>query len=58
MLVKTHWPALVPAIKRAGHEPVLVYPLEEDVPPPTPVDDRLVIIPPYDGVVVPEPVDE
>lgn len=24
MRVVTHWPALIPAIRRAGHEPVLV----------------------------------
>lgn len=34
MLVKTRWPALIPAIKRAGHEPVLEFPLEEGNPPP------------------------
>jgi len=43
MLVKTHWPALIPAIERAGHEPVLIYPLEGNVPPPTEVCEGLVI---------------
>jgi hypothetical protein len=30
--VPTHWPALVPAIIRAGHTPVLVEPLQYDGP--------------------------
>lgn len=28
MIVHTRWPALVPAIERAGHQPVLDYPLD------------------------------
>ncbi len=32
MKVETNWPALVPAIRRAGHEPVLVEPLQYDGP--------------------------
>jgi len=30
MRVITHWPALVPAIERAGHTPVLTPPLQYD----------------------------
>lgn len=33
MKVMTHWPALVPAIRRAGYEPVLAQPLEYDGKP-------------------------
>jgi hypothetical protein len=47
MLVKTRWPALIPAIKRAGHEPVLVYPTVEpstETVPTREVDERLVLI--------------
>ena len=32
MRVVTRWPALVPAIVRAGHEPVLLPPVETDTP--------------------------
>lgn len=34
MRVQTRWPALIPAIERAGHEPVLVGPVEEEPHPP------------------------
>ena len=55
MKVHTHWPALVPAIRRAGHEPVLVEPLEYDgAAPKTALDDKgqLVIVHPTAPAVV------
>lgn len=53
MLVKTHHPALIPAIKRAGHEPVLVEPLIYDSPCEMgAVDDRLVLVLNPDAPVV------